>query len=421
MEVKVSDDVPTLSELTFERYQKYLNPGLVTLVSFMGFESVEVASEGCYVITEDGRRYLDFFGGPGVFSMGHKPAAIVARVREQLEAMPLSSHILLNPITAELAERLAQITPGDLQYSFFCNSGAEAVEGALKIARAFTGRPHFVSTQGAFHGKTFGALSASGRDVYKDPFRPLLTGFTHVPYGDVDALAEAVTDETAAFIVEPVQGEGGVVVPPDGYLTRALEICREHGALLICDEVQSGLGRTGKWWGCDWDGIVPDMMCMGKALGGGVMPIGAFIARPEIWSVFEENPYLHTSTFGGNPLACAAGLGAVAAVEEQDLCRAARERGEQLMNGLVSIAGDFTGFIADVRGRGLFIGVEFTDPDIAGLVIAAMSGRGLLAAYTINNPSVIRFEPPLTVTQQQADEALDIFAEALAAAADMLA
>lgn len=410
----------TLSELTFQRYQRYLNPGMATLVRFMGFESAEVASEGCYVITADGRRYLDFFGGPGVFSMGHRPPSIVARVRAQLDAMPLSSHILLNPVTAELAERLAAVTPGALQYSFFCNSGAEAVEGALKVARAYTRRPEFVATEGAFHGKTFGALSASGRDVYKDPFRPLLDGFTHVPYGDADALDRAVTERTAAFIVEPIQGEGGVIVPPDGYLARAQAICAERGALLIVDEVQSGLGRTGKWWGCDWDGVQPDIMCLGKALGGGVMPIGAFMARPEVWSIFEENPYLHTSTFGGNPLACAAGLGALEAVEELQLCRAAAERGAQLMTGLRSLADAYAGMIADLRGRGLFIGIEFVDADIAGLTIAAMAGRGLLAAYTVNNPQVIRFEPPLTVTEEEAATALQIFAAALEDTAALL-
>ena len=409
----MSPDGPGLSEITFKRYEQYLNPGMATLVKFMGFDGVEVRSEGCYVITDDGTRYLDFFGGPGVFSMGHSPPRIVERVRRQLEAMPLSSHILLNPVTAELAERLAERTPGALQYSFFCNSGAEAVEGALKAARAYTRRPEFVATIGGFHGKTFGALSASGRDVYREPFMPLLAGFTHVPYGDADALAEAVTESTAAFIVEPLQGEGGVVVPPEGYLARAKQICEDAGALLICDEVQTGLGRTGKWWGCDWDGVEPDIMTMGKALGGGVMPIGAFIARPEVWSIFEENPYVHTSTFGGNPLACAAGLGALAAVEEEDLCARALERGRQLMDGLAGMVGEFEQMIAEVRGRGLFIGIEFTDPDIAGLVIAAMSGRGLLAAYTMNKPRVIRFEPPLIVTEEEADEALSIFAQAL--------
>jgi len=410
----VSDTSPTLSELTYKRYEDYLNPGVAAVVRFMGFDSVEVRSEGCYVETEDGERYLDFWGGPGVFNMGHSPTKIIARVQEQLHTMPLSSHLLPNPVQAELAEALAAKTPGDLQFTFFCNSGAEAVEGALKAARAHTGRPEFVSTTGAFHGKTFGALSASGRDVYKTPFQPLLAGFTHVPFGDAEALEAAVTEQTAAFIVESIQGEAGVMVPPDGYLARAQEICHAKGALLIVDEIQAGMGRTGKWWGCDWDGVQPDIMTMGKALGGGVMPVGAFTATAEVWDIFEENPYVHTSTFGGNPLACAAGLGAVEAVEEMGLRENAAARGDQLLAGLTEIAEEFSGVVSEIRGRGLFIGIEFTDPDIAGLMIAAMSGRNMLAAYTLNNPSVIRIEPPLILSEAEAAEGLAIVHDSVA-------
>jgi putrescine aminotransferase len=352
--------------------------------------------------------------------MGHRPDPIVARVREQLETMPLSSHILLNPVAGELAEKLAQVTPGDLQYTFFCNSGAEAVEGALKCARAFTEREHFVATVGGFHGKTLGALSASGREVYREPFKPLLPGFEHVPFGDAEALGEAVSGETAAVILEPIQGEAGVIVPAEGYLAAAREICEEAGALLILDEIQSGMGRTGVMWACEREGVVPDIMTMGKALGGGVMPLGAFIARPEVWSIFEDNPYLHTSTFGGNPLACAAGLGALEFVEEHDLCAAAAERGEQMKAGFERIAAQGGGMIEAVRGEGLLIGVQFGHEDIAGLLIATLAGRNILAAYGLNNPGTIRFEPPLIISEEQVDEVLTEFEAALETTAAML-
>ncbi len=403
-----------IARRTFERYEKYLNPGMAQLVKFMGFESVEVRSEGCYVYTDDGERYLDCLGGPGVFSMGHSPESIIARVREQLETMPLSSHILLNPVPAELAERMAEVTPGDLECSFFCNSGAEAVEGALKAARAHTGRQKFVATEGGFHGKTLGALSASGRDVYREPFQPLIPGFTHVPFGDGDALAEAVDEETAAVIIEPIQGEGGIIIPPDGYLATAREVCDATGALLILDEIQTGLGRTGKMWGCDHEGVAPDIMTCGKALGGGVMPLAAFVAIPAVWDIFEENPYVHTSTFGGNPMACAAGLAALDAIEEQGLCEASAERGEQMLDGFRRLAEHYDGMIEDVRGRGLLVGVAFSDPDIAGLVIAGLSGRNILAAYGLNNPGTVRFEPPLIITQEQVDEVIEALGGALA-------
>jgi len=418
--VTAPDTDYNLVRLTFERYERHINPGMAQLLKFMGFERVEVHAEGCYVYTSDGERFLDCLGGPGVFSFGHSPPAIINRVREQLERMPLSSHLLLNPVTAELAERLAEVAPGDLQYVFFCNSGAEAVEGALKCARAWTGRAGFVSTIGGFHGKTFGALSASGRDVYREPFQPLVPGFTHVPYGDADALAAAVTEDTAAVILEPIQGEGGIIVPPDGYLSRAREICDDAGALLIMDEIQAGMARTGRMWGCEWDGVVPDIMTVGKAIGGGVMPLAAFVARPMIWEIFEENPYLHTTTFGGNPLACAAGLAALDEVERLDLCSRATERGAQLLDGLREIAVAHADMIADVRGRGLLVGMEFVDPDLAGLVIAGLSNRNIIAAYGLNNPSVIRFEPPLIISAEQVDEVLEAVAASVGDTAAML-
>ncbi len=413
-------DAQDLAKTTFQRYEQHINPGMAQLVKFMGFEGVEVRSEGCYVYTSDGECFLDCLGGPGVFSFGHNPEAITARVHEQLDLMPLSSHLLLNPVAAELAERLARITPGDLQFTFFCNSGAEAVEGALKAARAYTGRAGFVSTIGGYHGKTFGALSATAREVYRTAFEPLVPGFTHVSYGDAEALADAVDEETAAVIVEPIQGEGGIIIPPDGYLTRAREICDETGALLIADEIQTGLGRTGMTWCCDWEDVVPDIMTMGKALGGGVMPLGAFIARAEVWSIFEENPYVHTSTFGGNPLACAAGLAALQTLQEQNLAEAAAQRGEQLLRGLNEAAAKHEEMVTEVRGRGLLVGVEFTHEDIAGLVIAGLSGRKVLAAYGLNNPGTLRLAPPLIISSEQVDEVVEAFADALSSTAAML-
>jgi len=405
-----SDD---LAQLTFKRYQDYVNPGMAALVGFMGFETVEERAEGCYVFGSDGHRFLDFLGGPGVFTMGHRHPKIVAAVQAQAAKMPLGSHVLLNPLYGELAERLAGLVPGELQYSFLGNSGAEAVEGALKAARAFTGRPKFVAAEGGFHGKTFGALSASGRETYRKPFEPLLAGFTHVPFGDGEALAEAVDDETAAVILEPIQCEAGIRIPPDGYLRRAREICDEAGCLLILDEVQTGLGRTGKMFGCDWEQVAPDIMTLGKALGGGVMPIGAFTGRPEIWQIFEENPWVHSSTFGGNPLACAAALAALEVIEHEGLCQKAAARGQQLLDGASEVAAKFSDIITEVRGRGLLVGIEFTDSDVGGLVIAGLSQRDILTAYTLNNPEVVRLEPPAIITEEQISYCIEALEESI--------
>ena len=415
------ESAPSLSNVTFSRYGRFLNPGLASLVKFMGLETVEVSAQGCYVTDANGDEWLDCLGGPGVFTMGHRHPRIVAALKAQADRMPLSSHLLLNPIAAELAERLAEITPGDLQWTFLCNSGAEAVEGALKVARAHTGRPNFVATEGAFHGKTFGALSASGREKYRKPFEPLMSGFTHVPFGDAEALAAAVDDQTAAVILEPIQCEAGIRIPPDGYLAAAREVCDRRGALLVLDEIQTGLGRTGKMWACDWEGVVPDIMALGKALGGGVMPIGAFVARPAIWDIFEENPYLHTSTFGGNPLACASALAALDVLRDEDLCAKAAARGEQLLAGVEALTEPFGELMVAVRGRGLLVGIEFADSDIGGLVIAGMVQQKILAAYGLNSPEVLRLEPPAIITADEVDRVVAALGSALQYTVDLLA
>ena len=283
-----------------------------------------------------------------------------------------------------------------------------------------TGRPGFVAAQGAFHGKTFGALSASGREAYRRPFEPLLEGFTHVPFGDADALAGAVGADTAAVILEPIQCEAGIRVPPDGYLNAAREICDRCGALLILDEIQTGLGRTGKMWACDWDGVAPDIMTLGKAIGGGAMPLGVVVARPAVWDIFEENPYIHTSTFGGNPLACAAALAALEVIAREDIPRRAQERGEQLLAGAQALREEWPGLITDVRGRGLLVGIEFPDSDIGGLVIAGLMQQQVLAAYALNNPEVLRLEPPAIITAEEVERVIASLRTAMGHAAELI-
>lgn len=415
--------MPSSSELfeqTFQRYMQYLSPGIATVVKFMGFETVEWQAEGCYVYGPEGEKYLDCLGGPGVFTFGHRHPKIVEAVTQQLHEMPLSSHLLLDPVMAEAAEAIAGITPEGLQYSFFCNSGAEAIEGALKIARAYTRRPHFVCAINGFHGKTFGALSASGRDTYKTPFEPLLPGFTHVPFGDAEALRVAVNEQTAAVLLEPIQCEAGIIIPPPGYLQAAREICDQAGALLILDEIQTGFGRTGAVWGCDHDGVAPDMMALGKALGGGVVPVGAFMARPEIWSVFHDNPYIHTTTFGGNPLASRAAIAAVQVMAEDDIVSKCAERGAELLAGIEEVAAEYPGVVQDVRGKGLLVGVQFADADIGNLVIANLAQEHILTAFTLNRPEVIRLEPPAVITSEEIAHVVAAFGRAIQGARELL-
>ena len=404
-----------------ERYQKYVNPGLASLMRFGGFGDVEVWAQGCVVRTASGAEYLDFLGGYGVFTVGHRHPRVVAAVREQLDRIPISTRTFFNAPMADLAQRLASIAPGDLRFTFFCNSGTEAVEGAVKMVRIASGKPNVVCTVGAFHGKTMGALSATGREAYRKPFEPLVPGFHHVPWDDVEALATAVDDRTAAVIVEPIQGEGGINCPSPGYLKAVRQICSERGVYLIVDEVQTGLGRTGAMFAVDHDGVTPDVMTLAKALGGGVMPIGAVMGTPEIWEkTFGANPLIHTSTFGGNPLACAAGLAAIEVIEGEGLVGRARVLGDRLMAGLRAVQDDHPEALVSVRGRGLMVGVEFAVEDVAELTINGMARRGIIAAYTLNNPRVIRFEPPLVVTDDQLERAIAAFRESVAEAVEML-
>lgn len=416
-----SVDVEQLVEETIEKYTNYVNPSLANLMRFAGFGDVEKCARGMIVQDYSGNEYIDCLGGYGVFSLGHSHPDVIAAVKEQLDLMPLSSKIFFGKPLADLAELLAKVAPGRLQYSFLCNSGAEAVEGALKAARMHTKRSEFISTVGGFHGKSFGALSATGREVFKEPFQPLISGFTHVPFNDVDAVESAITPNTAAIIVEPIQGEGGIRVPSDDYFPRLREICNKHDILLIVDEVQTGFGRTGKMFASEHWGVEPDIMTVAKALGGGVMPIGAFMGTPEVWeSVFRENPLIHTSTFGGNPLACRAGIAAINATIREDLPRRAAKMGDIMIRGLKEVLVKHPKALSEVRGVGLLIGVEFTHEDIAELVIAGLAKRGVVAAYTLNNPKVIRFEPPLIITEDQVQKVLGVFDESVEEALQML-
>ena len=409
-------------EAVIQQYQSYINPGLASLMKFGGFGDVEVTAEGCVLRTLSGQEYLDFLGAYGVFTVGHRHPRVIEAVKRQLDLMPLSSRTFFSARPAELAERLAAVTPGDLQYTFFCNSGTEAVEGALKMARIASGKTNVVCTVGAFHGKSMGALSATGREAYRRPFEPLIPGFAHVPFDDADAVDAAIDQDTAAVIVEPIQGEGGIICPSPSYLKDLRRICTNRGVYLILDEVQTGLARTGAMFGCDHAGVVPDIMTLAKALGGGVMPIGAVVGTPEIWErTFSANPLIHTSTFGGNPLACAAGVATLDVIRDENLVEAARDRGAQLLAGLQAVQARFPDALVSARGQGLMLGVEFSVKDVAELTINGMARRGVIAAYTLNNPRVIRFEPPLVVSAEQVDFAVRAFTEAVAEAVEMLA
>jgi putrescine aminotransferase len=415
----VSASPQELAAEVFENYKQFVNPPLARVMKLSG-SPVEVRAQGCTIWDQNGKAYLDFAGGYGVFTVGHSHPRVLDAVRAQMELMSLSGKTMFNVALGRAARRLAELTPGDLQISFWCNSGTEAIEGAIKLARAATGRAKIVSTAGAFHGKTMGALSVSGRETFQTPFRPLLDGFAQVPYGDASDLTAALAD-AAAFVVEPVQGEGGVNVPPDGYLRAVRAACDATGALFVADEVQTGLGRCGYRFACDREGVVPDVMTLAKGLSGGVMPVGAFIARPDAWHrAFGKAPLLHTSTFGGGELACAAALAAMNVLEEDGLVECARVRGDQLLAGARAIAAEYPNVVREARGLGLVVGVELTHEGYGGWIIPEMLKAGVTAAWTLNLQRVIRLEPPLTVTAAEVDQALAALRAGVATAYEKL-
>jgi len=401
-------------------YKAHINSGLYSLLSFMGLDSAEVDAEGWLVRAADGREFIDCVGGYGAYNFGHRPPRIIAAVEAQLKRMPMSSKLLLNPVQAELAHKLAELLPGALQYCFFCNSGTEAVEAAIKFARLATGKPGIISAHNAFHGKTLGSLSSTHRIQFQQPFLPLLAGFTEVPYGDAAALEAALGEDVAAVMLEPVQGEGGIIVPPAGYLTDVREITRRLGVLLIIDEVQTGLGRTGRNFACEAEGIEPDLIVLAKSLGGGVMPIGVAVGTPEVWKIYQENPLLHTSTFGGNELACAAGLAALELLLEDRLAEQAAATGSYLLDGLQEVASRHNTLVKEVRGRGLMIGMDMMSTDVSELFIASVLEQRLLVAFALNQPGVIRLEPPLIMPTDVVDEVLRRIDLALQATQQML-
>jgi acetylornithine/LysW-gamma-L-lysine aminotransferase len=365
---------------------------------------VIVRGEGARVWDAQGRAYIDCVGGHGVVNVGHCHPRVVAAIKEQAERLITCPESFYNNRRAELQAELVRVVPPGLERVFLCNSGAEAIEGAIKFARLTTGRAGIVAAKNSFHGRTLGALSATWRPQYRRPFEPLVPGFTHVSYNDVNALEEAIGDHTAAVILEVVQGEGGVIVGDGDYLHLAQALCRKRGALFIIDEVQTGFGRTGRMFACEHHGLEPDMLCLAKAIAGGI-PMGAVLLGSRVGELPSR---VHGSTFGGNPLACAAALATIHTIEEEGLPQRAAELGDRFLSRLRDLDSPL---IRDVRGLGLMIAIELKRR--AGPYLAALMERGVLALSA--GPIVMRFLPPLVISAEDVDTVVERVAEVLPA------
>ena len=356
-----------------------------------------VKGKGIVVTDADGKQYLDFLGGIATNILGHAHPAIVKAVSKQVSILSHVSNFYVHPNAVELAEKLASMTGDKSAKVFFCQSGAEANEAALKLSRR-TGKVRVVAAQGAFHGRTMGALSLTGQPSKREPFLPLVKGVKHVPYGDIEAMRKAVTKKTAMVIIEPIMGEAGVIVPPVDYLQELRALCDAKGALLVIDAVQTGMGRTGDWFGYEYSGITPDVITLAKGLGGG-LPLGAMIALGKAADLFQ--PGDHGSTFGGNPVTTAAGLAAIKFIESQKLLKKVEKQGAYLMQELALIPG-----VSEVRGAGLLLGIELENLKSSD-VASALRKSGVLVNAA--NPTTIRLAPALIVTDVQIKKFISIF------------
>lgn len=358
---------------------------------------VLVKGKGIVMTDADGKQYLDFLGGIATSILGHAHPAIVKAVTRQISTLSHVSNFYAHPNSVQLAEKLTAMTGDKNAKVFFCQSGAEANEAALKLSRR-TGKVRVVAAQGAFHGRTMGALSLTGQQAKREPFLPLIKGIKHVPFGDIDAMRKAVTKKTAMVIIEPIMGEAGVIVPPADYLQQLRKLCDEKGALLVIDAVQTGMGRTGDWFGYEYSGIKPDVITLAKGLGGG-LPLGAMIALGKAADLFQ--PGDHGSTFGGNPVTTAAGLAAITFIESQNILQKVEKQGAELMQELALVPG-----VSEVRGAGLLLGIELTTANPSEIA-TALRNEGVLVNAA--NSTTIRIAPALTVTDIQIKKFISIF------------
>ncbi len=419
-----------------ERYARHVNHRFARVIELIGFDKVFTRAEGAWLWDQTGARYLDFLGGYSVFNLGRNHPRLKQALAGWLQRDGASLvQMECNPLAALLAERLARLTPGDLSTCFFTNSGAETSEVALKMARKATGRPRLLHAQSSYHGLTFGALSVTDDPMWQEGFGPLLPGCQAVPFDDLDALERELSKrDVAAFIAEPIQGEAGILIPSERYLPEAARLCRRYGALLIIDEIQTGFGRTGRWFACDHWGVQPDIMLLSKALSGGYVPLGAVVTRRDIFDkVFEDlkHSVVHTTTFGGNALAMVAALATIEVMEDEGVVENAASAGGMLMDGLRGLAQRFE-MVKEVRGKGLMIGIEFGEPRSlklkagwklvhrAGqglfgqmLAIPLMRDHGILTQVAGHNLDVHKLAPPLIIGREEVDYFLAAYEKVL--------
>jgi putrescine aminotransferase len=394
-------------------FTKFIGPMKVRIMKAAGLDIIEDKREGVNVWDLTGKKYIDCQTGSGIMNVGRRNPDIIEALKKALDTYDIGVFLLFSKPKADLAKKLAEITPGDLNCTIFGVGGGEAIDAAIKIARGYTMKKEIIYMEKAYHGHTGFALSAIGRDAYKEPFKPLIPGFKMVPFGDIDAIKKTITDDTAAIIFEPIQGEGGINIPPDEYLPAVRKICDDHEILLILDEIQTGLGRTGKMFASEHWGVVPDIMTVAKSLGGGIYPIAATIYKEQIQDFFIPHPFIHLSTFGGSDLGCIVGLAVIDYIQKHNLADHAKKMGKRFRAGFDALLKDYPTLLLEVRQKGLMMGLQYTNESIGPRMTKKLADRGIIAVYTGNDPSICRLMPPLVITPEEVDIVLNALSDSM--------
>jgi putrescine aminotransferase len=385
----------------YEAYGQYINAAYPQYLERLGLNKPGARAEGATITDTEGKTYIDCSGGYGLFNLGHNHPRIIKAITDQLQIGQPFNKPFIAEQQVRLADKLSGISPEGLTCSFLCNSGSEAVDSALKLARLTQGKPGIIATQGGFHGYTYGALSVTGIDSFTRSFHPLVPGITHVPFGDSKSLSDRVNADTAAFVVEIVQHESGVNLASEAYFKEVREICDRNGVLLIVDEIKTGFGKTGRMFACEHYGLVPDIMVLGKSMGGGLIPVGALLGRENLWRKFSYSFPMSASSFAGNILACAAAIEVIEILRSGELIESGAEKGERLRAGLSQLIEDYPELLKRASGMGLLVGLQASDDAVAFALSREAIARGVLVFQAFSNRSVLMLEPPLVITGDQ--------------------
>jgi putrescine aminotransferase len=398
----------------FESYGRLINPAYPSFLNKLGLNKIAAKAQGATITDSQGNTYIDCVGGYGLFNLGHNNPDIIESIIEQLTEQQLLTKPLISEIQVRLAECIEKITPGDLSYSFILNSGSEAIDCAIKLVRLHKGGKTIITAQKSFHGHTFGALTASGIPSFKRAFQPLLPGFISVPFGDIEALERSISADTGAVLIEPIQHEAGVLLPPDGYLQKVRELCDEHNLILILDEIKTGFGKTGRMFACEYYNIVPDVLVLGKSLGGGLIPAGAVVAKSHLFKRFGLSFPMSASSYAGNVLACRAVLATIRYIQESNLLSECEEKGRMLLRSFRDYVDEYPDILRSAEGLGLLIGIETQSGKTALELAKEMIQQGIIMVPAFGNSSVLMVEPPLVISFKQIRAVVDSFAAACA-------